>query len=79
MGYGNIDHLYLGKNVTSDLQQFLEEPFLSKERNGVVVEDLAVPLKESIVPVAESPAEDAKEDEKIKKEDETVAEKSKEQ
>lgn len=46
MGYSFLDHLYLKKNITSDLEQFLEEPSLATERNGVIVEDLAVPFKE---------------------------------
>mmetsp|Transcript_33047 Transcript_33047/g.64646 ORF Transcript_33047/g.64646 Transcript_33047/m.64646 type:complete len:1144 (-) Transcript_33047:74-3505(-) len=46
MGYSFIDHLYLKKNITSDLEQFLEEPCFVNERNGVIVEDVAVPFKE---------------------------------
>lgn len=46
MGYSFIDHLYLKKNITSDLQQFLEEPSLATVRDGAVVEDLAVPFNE---------------------------------
>ena len=49
MGYSFIDHLYLKKNITSDLQQFLEEPSLATVRNGVVVEDVAVPFTEKLV------------------------------
>ncbi len=45
MGYSLMDQLYLKKNVTSDLQQFLDEPSLVTERNGVIVDDLAVPIK----------------------------------
>lgn len=48
MGYSFIDHLYLKKNITSDLQQFLEEPSLATVRDGVVVEDLAVPFNEKL-------------------------------
>jgi len=44
MGYSFIDQLYLGKNITSDLGQFLEEPNMAVERNGEIVEDLAVPF-----------------------------------
>ncbi|KAL7494264.1 hypothetical protein ACHAWT_002986 [Skeletonema menzelii] len=46
MGYSMIDHVYLKKNLTSDLEQFMEEPSLTTERDGVVVEDVAVPFKE---------------------------------
>ena len=46
MGYSMIDHVYLKKNLTSDLEQFMEEPSLVSERDGVVVEDVAVPFKE---------------------------------
>ena len=46
MGYSLVDQLYLKKNITSDLHQFLEEPSLVTERNGVIVDDLAVPIKE---------------------------------
>lgn len=45
LGYSLIDHLYLKKNVTNDLQRFLENPSMSTERDGVIVEDLAVPIK----------------------------------
>ena len=48
MGYRFINHLYLKKNITSDLQQFLEEPSLATVRDGVVVEDLAVPFNEKL-------------------------------
>lgn len=37
MGYSAIDHLYLQKNITSDIIRFLEEPDVLEE------EDLAVP------------------------------------
>ena len=37
MGYSYVDHLYLKKNITSDLEQFLEESY-------DVEEDLAVPF-----------------------------------
>eukprot|EP00577_Skeletonema_sp_RCC1716_P003471 CAMPEP_0113413694 /NCGR_PEP_ID=MMETSP0013_2-20120614/23587_1 /TAXON_ID=2843 ORGANISM="Skeletonema costatum, Strain 1716" /NCGR_SAMPLE_ID=MMETSP0013_2 /ASSEMBLY_ACC=CAM_ASM_000158 /LENGTH=988 /DNA_ID=CAMNT_0000300435 /DNA_START=21 /DNA_END=2987 /DNA_ORIENTATION=- /assembly_acc=CAM_ASM_000158 len=46
MGYSMIDHVYLKKNLTSDLEQFMEEPSLVTERDGVVVEDVGVPFKE---------------------------------
>ena len=49
MGYSFLDHLYLKKNITSDLEQFLEEPSLVTERKGVIVEDLAVPFKEVVI------------------------------
>lgn len=44
MGYSLLDHVYLKKNITSDLQQFLDEPCMETERDGVIVEDLAVPF-----------------------------------
>lgn len=45
MGYSFIDQLYLGKNITSDLRQFLDDPSMAVERNGKLVEDEAVPFK----------------------------------
>ena len=45
-GYSLVDQLYLKKNITSDLNRFLEEPSLVTQRNRVIVEDLAVPFKE---------------------------------
>lgn len=45
MGYSFIDQLYLKKNITSDLRQFLDEPGMAVERNGEIVEDVAVPFK----------------------------------
>ena len=48
MGYSFIDHLYIKKNITSDLQQFLEEPSLATVRDGVIIEDLAVPFNEKL-------------------------------
>ena len=39
MGYSSIDHLFLQKNITSDIIQFLEEPDVPDE------EDLAVPYE----------------------------------
>lgn len=44
-GYSLVDQLYLEKNITSDLNRFLEEPSLATQRNGVIVDDLAVPFK----------------------------------
>ena len=46
LGYSALDHMYLKKNITSDLERFLDEPSEALERNGVIVEDLAVPLVE---------------------------------
>lgn len=46
MGYSFIDHLYLKKNITTDLQQFLDEPSMATVRGGEVVDDVAVPFKE---------------------------------
>lgn len=37
MGYSAIDHLFLQKNITSDILRFLEEPDVPDE------EDVAVP------------------------------------
>ncbi|KAL7541063.1 hypothetical protein ACHAXR_010604 [Thalassiosira sp. AJA248-18] len=72
MGYSFLDHLYLKKNITSDLEQFLEEPSMATERDGVIVEDLAVPFKEKKIVVqkghsddddgATNPAESSKEE-----------------
>ncbi|KAL7510293.1 hypothetical protein ACHAXN_007231 [Cyclotella atomus] len=49
MGYSFIDHLYLRKNITSDLRQFLDDPSMAVERNGKIVEDEAVPYKREII------------------------------
>ena len=51
MGYSLIDQLYLRKNITSDLRQFLEEPNMAVERNGEIVEDVAVPVRISATSV----------------------------
>jgi hypothetical protein len=48
MGYSFIDQLYLRKNITTDLRQFLDEPSMSVERNGKIVEDLAVPFLQKV-------------------------------
>jgi hypothetical protein len=45
VGYSFIDHVYLKKNITTDLQRFLDDPSMATERDGVIVEDLAVPFK----------------------------------
>ena len=42
MGYSSIDHLFLQKNITSDIIQFLEEPENPEE------DDLAVPYESTI-------------------------------
>jgi len=47
-GYNSVDHLFLQKNITTDLEQFLEPPVLSDE------EDVAVPFS----PSPELPTED---------------------
>ena len=39
-GYTTVDHLFLQKNLTSDLAQFLDEP-------GVDDEDVAVPYRKT--------------------------------
>jgi len=46
MGYSAIDHLYLKKNITSDLERFLDEPSVAYvSESGGDVEDLAVPFE----------------------------------
>jgi len=45
MGYSFVDLMYLKKNLTSDLERFLEEPCdVVEGENGEVAEDLAVPF-----------------------------------
>ena len=61
MGYSMIDHVYLKKNLTSDLEQFMEEPSLVTERDGVVVEDVGVPFKEVNIDATKA-AESSKEE-----------------
>ena len=61
LGYSFIDQLYLRKNITTDLRQFLDEPSMAVERNGEVVEDVAVPFKKAIDAEAKS-AESTKEE-----------------
>jgi len=46
-GYNSVDHLFLAKNITTDLEQFLDPPVLSKE------EDVAVPYTPLKIPVEE--------------------------
>jgi phytoene dehydrogenase-like protein len=41
MGYTSIDHLFLKKNITSDLARYIERPGISNE------EDVAVPLAQN--------------------------------
>jgi len=60
VGYSLIDHVYLHKNITSDLRQFLDEPSEATERDGVEVEDVAVPLVEAAE--STSAAESSKEE-----------------
>lgn len=43
-GYKAVDHLFLQKNVTTDLEQFLEAPSLREE------DDVAVPYTPPILP-----------------------------
>ena len=70
MGYSFIDHLYLKKNITTDLQQFLDEPNMATVRGGEVVDDVAVPFKElkddkkgeEVVEVTNTAAESTKEE-----------------
>ena len=46
-GYNAVDHLFLQKNITTDLEQFLEPPTLADE------EDVAVPFSPPAVPLEE--------------------------
>ena len=63
MGYSSIDHTYLKKNITTDLQRFLDDPSMATERDGVVVEDLAVPYKKIVIGKGvTNPAESTKEE-----------------
>lgn len=36
-GYSTMDHLFLQKNITSDLQRFLEPPALREDMDDVAV------------------------------------------
>ena len=49
IGYSFIDHMYLKKNITTDLQRFLDDPSMATERDGVIIEDLAVPYKKIVI------------------------------
>ena len=70
IGYSFIDHLYLKKNITTDLQQFLDEPSMATvTRGGEVVDDVAVPFKEikdkkgeEVVEITNTAAESTKEE-----------------
>ena len=63
MGYSSIDHTYLKKNITTDLQRFIDDPSMATERDGVVVEDLAVPYKKIVIGKGvTNPAESTKEE-----------------
>jgi hypothetical protein len=53
MGYTSIDHLFLQKNITSDIELFLEPPDISDEA------DVAVPYEP---PVVDSLQETVKQD-----------------
>ncbi|KAL9182033.1 hypothetical protein ACHAXT_012376 [Thalassiosira profunda] len=46
MGYSSIiDHLYLKKSITSDLERFLDEPSVAvTDKEGKIVDDVAVPF-----------------------------------
>ena len=48
MGYSSIiDHLYLKKSITSDLERFLDEPSVAvTDKEGKIVDDVAVPFDE---------------------------------
>lgn len=56
MGYTSIDHLYLQKNITSDIAQYLELPDIPDET------DLAVPYEVSDEDLDEKSATLKKED-----------------
>ena len=56
MGYTSIDHLYLEKNITSDIAQYLELPDIPDET------DLAVPYEVSDEDLDEKSATLKKED-----------------
>jgi hypothetical protein len=60
--YSFIDQLYLRKNITSDLRQFLDEPSMAVERNGDIVEDLAVPFTVDEIAVEMEKGEEKKQD-----------------
>jgi hypothetical protein len=63
VGYSRIDYLYLKKNITTDLQRFVDDPSMATERDGMVVEDLAVPYKlGKELDGATNPAESTKEE-----------------
>ncbi len=63
IGYSFIDHMYLKKNITTDLQRFLDDPSMATERDGVIVEDLAVPYKKIVIGKGvTNPAESTKEE-----------------
>lgn len=59
VGYSFIDHTYLGKNITSDLARFVDEPSMATERDGVVVEDVAVPFTQQQVQEEKKNEDDA--------------------
>ncbi|KAL7547247.1 hypothetical protein ACHAWF_010566 [Thalassiosira exigua] len=58
-GYtGHIDHTYLGKSLTSDLERFLDEPCAEvTDRTGRTIEDLAVPCDLPTAETKEKPSE----------------------
>jgi hypothetical protein len=47
-GYNAIDHLFLHKNITSDVQQFLEPPSLRDDND-----DVAVPYEPTVISTSE--------------------------
>lgn len=55
MGYSFTDHWYLKKNITNDLQRFLDDPIMTMEKDGVIVEDLAVPFNRIVVGKGKDP------------------------
>eukprot|EP00977_Amphora_coffeiformis_P028433 scaffold35151_cov199-Amphora_coffeaeformis.AAC.1 len=59
VGYSFMDLLFLGKNITSDIQRFLEEPDLYEE------EDLAVPYTPPPPPPPHSVGTDASVEEEV--------------
>jgi len=64
VGYSLIDHVYLRKDITSDLRRFLDEPSMETMRGGVVVEDVAVPFVEKKEVVGKGEATNAAESSK---------------
>lgn len=74
VGYSFIDHLYLHKNITTDLEQFLDEP----TGDGTDEDDVAVPYEPKEIP--DPPNTEKSEEKPAEGEEEaTAAESSKEE